>query len=142
MRKAYNETMKNSVLKIFYDGGCRVCAWEIEKYLAADTLGALGTIDINHPDFAAQDYGLDAARVRKYFHVLTLDGKIIVGVDAFIAIWDALGSPMSRRAAKLARLSLPHRLLEIGYSAFVRIRPYLPRRGGTECKDGSCDWHH
>jgi predicted DCC family thiol-disulfide oxidoreductase YuxK len=125
-------------LSIFYDGGCKVCAWEVGKYLALDTRSSLAVIDINAPGFRAEDYGLDRNSVRKYFHVLTPDNRVIAGVDAFIEIWSALDRPGSRRAASLARLAPFHLALELGYSVFVRVRPYLPRNP-VACDDGSCE---
>lgn len=125
-------------IHVFYDGGCKVCAWEVKKYLEMDRHSRIGTIDINHPDFKAEKYGLDAMRVRRYFHVLTADNRVIAGVEAFIEIWETLDTTGSRLAARFAR-TLPIRaLLEVGYSGFVRIRPYLPRNAAVDCGDGSC----
>lgn len=126
-------------LSIFYDGGCRVCSWEIQKYMAADRRKKLALIDIHAPNFKAELYGLDAASVRKYFHVLTPEGKVIAGVDAFIEIWNALGTPLSLTASRWARRAPIHFALRIGYRIFVEIRPYLPRRPGSpKCEDESC----
>jgi predicted DCC family thiol-disulfide oxidoreductase YuxK len=125
-------------LHIFYDGGCKVCAWEVGKYLALDTRKSLGVIDINAPDFRAEPYGLDPVAVRKYFHVLTTDNRVISGVDAFIEIWKALDRPFSRRAARLARFAPVHAVLRAGYSLFVLVRPYLPRNA-VNCDDGTCN---
>jgi predicted DCC family thiol-disulfide oxidoreductase YuxK len=125
-------------LKIFYDGGCKVCSWEVKKYLAMDSRKVLGTIDINSPSFRAEDFGLDRNEVRKYFHVLTPKNRVISGVDAFIEIWKALDRPISRNAAKLAKFPPVHAALRLGYSVFVVVRPYLPRNA-VECDDGSCE---
>ena len=86
------------LIHVFYDGGCKVCAWEVQKYLAMDSHSRIGTIDINHPDFKADNYGLNAVQVRRYFHVLTADKKVLAGVPAFISIWETLDTPWSRRA--------------------------------------------
>lgn len=126
-----------SQLKIFYDGGCKVCAWEVQKYLKLDHQRKLGVIDIDAPGFKAEAYGLDRAAVRKYFHVLTTDERVISGVDAFVEIWKTLDTPVLKRAAKFARLSPVHSLLRLGYEAFVWVRPYLPRNQPA-CDDGSC----
>ncbi len=125
-------------LKIFYDGGCKVCAWEIQKYIKLDEKQALGTIDINAPGFDATVYGLDRERVQKYFHVLTPDGRVIAGVDAFVEIWKALDTAPFRLAVKVAGNPLVHSILELGYAGFVRIRPYLPRNKEFDCADGTC----
>lgn len=127
-------------LAIFYDSGCRVCAWEVEKYLAMDRDRRLETIDILSPEFRAGDFGLDPARVRKLFHVRTPDGRVIAGVDAFIEIWKTLGSRWSTRASRWAKIAPVHAALELGYRVFVEIRPFLPRRpGAPDCHGGSCE---
>jgi predicted DCC family thiol-disulfide oxidoreductase YuxK len=126
-------------IHVFYDGGCKVCAWEIRKYLAMDQNSRIGTIDIHHPDFKAAKYGLDAARVRRYFHVLDADKKVLAGVPAFIAIWETLDTPWSRRAVKAARLLPIRAALEVGYACFIRLRPYLPRNAPVGCDDGACE---
>lgn len=125
-------------LRIFYDGGCKVCAWEVQKYLKMDQNQRLGTIDINAPGFDAQSYGLDRERVQKYFHVLTPAGQVIAGVDAFIEIWKTLDTPAFRLAVRVAKTRPVHALLELGYSGFVLIRPYLPRNPEFDCTDGTC----
>ena len=134
-----SSTPLSNRLAIFFDGGCRVCAWEVEKYLALDRNQKLSTIDINAPGFQATEYGLSAEQVRKYFHVLTPEGKVIAGVDAFIEIWKTLGSPLSLLASRWAKFPPVHLALRAGYRVFVEIRPYLPRKDIPACHDGSCE---
>lgn len=136
------KTPQATELQIFFDGGCKVCAWEVKKYLSADTDGRLGTIDINAPEFQAEKYGLDREQVRKYFHVFTSEGKILTGVDAFIEIWKTLRTPVSSLAARLAKKEPIHALLSLGYRGFVTLRPYLPRNKDIECTDGTCTINH
>lgn len=138
MQSNENLSQAEPKLRIFYDGGCKVCAWEIKKYLKHDSNGRLGTIDINSHDFQAEKYGLDRESVQKYFHVLTSDGKVIAGVDAFIEIWKTLGTPLSSFAARAAKVTPIHLLLRLGYRGFVEIRPYLPRNENLNCDDGTC----
>jgi predicted DCC family thiol-disulfide oxidoreductase YuxK len=130
-----------AMLQIFFDGGCKICSWEIRKYLARDTQGRLGTIDIHAPGFSAETFGLDRYRVRRYFHVLTEDGRVIAGVDAFIEIWKALDTRLSRGAARIARLLPVHLALRLGYQAFILFRPYLPRNTvpDAQCHDTTCE---
>ena len=115
------------LLRILFDGGCKVCAWEVGKYLAHDTHGRLGVIDIDAADFDAGAFGLDPIEVRRSFHVMTAKGQVISGVDAFIEIWKTLGTSKSLFASRLASFRSVHLLLELGYRGFVEIRPYLPR---------------
>ncbi|MBL7714065.1 MAG: DUF393 domain-containing protein [Bdellovibrionales bacterium] len=135
--------MEAQKLSVFFDGGCRVCSWEVQKYLDLDQKlnqpPKLIPVDISRPEFAAKDLGLDPLQVQKYFHVMTADGKVIVGVDAFIEIWRTLGSPVSSIAARLAKMGWVHAALRLGYQIFVQIRPFLPRKKGEPvCDDGTC----
>lgn len=125
-------------LKIFYDAGCKVCAWEIDQYLKKDKHHKLSKIDINDPKFDASAYHLSANDVKKYFHVLTPEGKVIAGVDAFIEIWKTLDTPISSVAAVWAKKLPFHTLLKIGYFGFIQIRPFLPRNKNIQCDDDSC----
>lgn len=134
-------------LSIFYDGGCRVCSWEVDQYIEKDRRlhprPRLKTIDIHDPSFQAERYGLDSARVRKFFHVLTADGKVLSGVDAFVEIWRVLDSPVSSFAARMGKVGWVHGVLRAGYRVFVEIRPYLPRKKGQPtCEDGLCSVDH
>jgi predicted DCC family thiol-disulfide oxidoreductase YuxK len=128
-------------VSIFFDGKCRICAWETEEYLKRDRSGKLRAIDISSPSFDAQTHGLDPKRVQKYFHASTPEGKIVSGVDAFITIWEALGTPLSLRAARWARNPIIRAILTLGYTLFAQIRPYLPKKpNAPDCDDGSCDF--
>jgi hypothetical protein len=61
--------------------------------------------------------------------------EVRVGLDAFIAIWDAI--PAYRPLGRFAKLPGIHAVLMLGYAAFARVRPWLPRRR-LRCETGSC----
>ena len=50
----------------------------------------LDFIDISQLDFDFEREGLDKAKANKYLHVRLTDGRIVTGVDSFVAIWQAL----------------------------------------------------
>lgn len=128
--------MTANQLTVYYDGGCHLCSREIEHYRKKDTERRLQLIDIAAPGFDAAAAGLDPVAVRRELHVRRPDGKLAVGLPAFIAIWEAL--PGFGALATVARLPLLSPLLRGGYRIFAAIRPYLPRRPRAECADGRC----
>jgi predicted DCC family thiol-disulfide oxidoreductase YuxK len=129
-------TNQNEKVAVLYDGLCRVCSWEIEKYRAQDTGKRLAFIDIEASGFDAHHYGLDAAQVRRVMHVISPTKGVITGADAFREIWLALERPGFLALAKISQLPLISSAFELGYQAFVRVRPWLPRK--TKCDDGTC----
>jgi predicted DCC family thiol-disulfide oxidoreductase YuxK len=134
-----DSSLTPSKTKIFYDGGCKVCDWEIKKYLKLDHQNKLTPVDINLPDFDAKKFGLDSQSVQKHLHVLSPSGELKIGVDAFIEIWNALDQPAARWASKLAKFTPIHLLLRMGYFGFVHVRPYLPRNhSAPTCETGTC----
>ena len=121
----------NEPLTVFYDGLCPLCAREIAYYRRRAPADAVRFADIAAADFDAARHGLDPVRV----HVMHArrGETLYTGVEAFIALWDAL--PGFRHWAWLARQPGVHGLLRAGYRAFAAARPWLPRR---KCTSGAC----
>lgn len=117
--------------KIFFDGLCMACSLEIEHYQKLDKGTAFDFIDITHPLFKAEEFGLDPFLVHKMMHVQDSSGTMHQGVDAFIAIWKEI--PRYQFLARLAQRAFVRGALQIGYNGFVVIRPYLPRRKQADC---------
>lgn len=127
-------------ITVYYDGLCRVCAAEIGFYRRAQGSESIRFVDIFSPDFDVQSESLDAAAIHKELHVRKSDGSVVIGVDAFVAIWEVL--PRYRFIVKLAKLYPVGAVLRLGYRLFVQIRPFLPRRaancgGSPVCKNRS-----
>lgn len=127
--------MTTQPLTLFFDGLCPLCAREIAHYRKVDESGALEFVDIMDPGFEASAYGLDAGRIHREMHARR-GNEVYVGVETFVAIWEAL--PRYRWAARLARLPGVNGLLRVGYAAFARLRPLLPRRKERLCGAGTC----
>ena len=127
--------MAAPTLTLYYDGLCPLCSREIAHYRTKVVDGGVHFLDITDPKFDAAGHGLDARRVRRLMHVKVGD-EVRVGMDAFIALWDAI--PAYRWLARLARIPLLHGLLTLGYHAFAAVRPWLPRRQRSSCESGTC----
>ena len=114
---------------VFFDGACHLCSREVGMYERADDTGKLNLVDISKPDFDAKAHGLDDVKVNKHMHVRRPTGDVEVGVDAFVAIWEALGK--YHWAVRAARTPVLRPAMDMGYRAFARLRPYLPKRRPT-----------
>lgn len=113
-------------LTVYYDGLCYLCYGEIAHYKTLPDAAAIDFVDITTTGFDAEAHGLDPKRVHQVMHVRRKDGTLATEVEAFVAIWDEL--ERYHLAARIARMPGMTTLLGIGYRAFARIRPYLPKR--------------
>jgi predicted DCC family thiol-disulfide oxidoreductase YuxK len=115
---------------IYFDGACPLCSLEIAHYRRQSGSENLCFLDVSEAG-AKTGAGLtqDAALAR--FHVRDRDGALLSGAAAFVSVWDEL--PSWRWAARLARLPGVLPVLELGYRAFLPLRPglaaLLRRRG-------------
>ena len=128
--------MDTPTLTLFYDGLCPLCSREVALYrkrAAADP--TVRFQDIAAPGFDAAGHGLDAAKVHREMHVKVGD-EVHVGVKAFLAIWRRI--PGFGWMAKLGGLPFVYPFLWLGYAAFARVRPFLPRRKSA-CDTGACE---
>lgn len=121
-----NNMKKKENLTVFYDGLCQLCSREIEHYKRQAGASQIDFVDICAPGFDAAKEGLDPFAIHKVMHVRRPDGKLVTRVQAFAEIWERL--PRYRRLAPLSRLPGVAQALDLGYSAFAKLRPFLPRR--------------
>lgn len=111
--------------KILFDGNCVVCDMEISHYkrIAPETFEL---VDISAPSFNAADFQLTAEAVNKDMHVVTPEGELKVGVDAFAHIWSRI--PKYNFGAKTIQAPVVNSLARAGYKVFTVMRPYLPKK--------------
>ncbi|MBK5941551.1 thiol-disulfide oxidoreductase DCC family protein [Halochromatium roseum] len=117
-------------LKTFFDGGCPLCSREIAHYRKIDRDGRIQWIDITQEADALAGAGLDLPSAMRRLHVQASDGRLLSGVEAFVAIWQRL--PRWYLLAGLVtrlRLTQP---LEWGYQRFAE------RRFRQRCAEGAC----
>jgi 3-demethoxyubiquinol 3-hydroxylase len=110
-------------LTVWYDGGCPICAREIGFYRRRRGAGVIHWVDLRE-DGSALPPGIDRKTALNRFTVQAADGRVLDGAPAFRAIWARL--PAFRWAAVLTRPAFMQRLLDVGYAAFLRLRPTPP----------------
>lgn len=111
--------------QILFDGNCIVCDFEVSHYkrLAPDRFDLL---DISSPSFDSKKYGLSKEAVEKHLHLITSEGELKVGVDAFAHIWSQI--PRYRLGSALIKSPVVYQAAQLGYSIFALLRPYLPKK--------------
>jgi predicted DCC family thiol-disulfide oxidoreductase YuxK len=117
-------------LKTFFDGGCPLCSREIAHYRQIDRANRIQWIDITQDGEALAAVGLDLSSAMRRLHVLETNGRLLSGVDAFVAIWRRL--PRWRWLAHLVTGLRLRRPLEWAYVRFAE------RRFRRRCADGAC----
>lgn len=110
---------------VYYDGACPMCRREIGYYREQPAVGPIEWIDISTPDASRLPPGVTREAAMARFHMTLPDGRTVDGAAAFLGLW--LQLPKFRWVARLASIPPIPWLLEIGYRAFLVVRPTLQR---------------
>lgn len=78
------------MITVFYDGKCSLCSREINYYRSIAPDGIFIWQDITESDKELLKDGVSLVEGLKYLHAKDADGKLHIGVDAFILIWKQL----------------------------------------------------
>jgi len=106
---------------VYYDGGCPLCRAEIATYQRAQGGDALRWVDAQGCGDSELGAGLERPAALARLHVRRADGTLVQGAAAFAEIWSAL--PRWRGLSRIARLPGVLPVLDLGYTAFLKIRP-------------------
>lgn len=113
-------------LTVYYDGTCPLCRLEIAHYRRQQGADALRFVNVAEP--TACSPGLSHAQALARFHVRDAQGRLLSGAAAFVGLWQHL--PRWRWLGRVAAWAPALALLELGYRAFLPLRPALSRRLG------------
>jgi predicted DCC family thiol-disulfide oxidoreductase YuxK len=111
-------------LKLFFDGLCPVCSWEMRQLKRRDTSGRLAFEDIAEPAFDPSRYGLTLDQTVRAMHAVTPDGRVLRGPDAFAAAYRLVGLHW---LAALISFGPTRPLVDLGYRLFAWVRPRFSR---------------
>jgi predicted DCC family thiol-disulfide oxidoreductase YuxK len=116
---------ESSPVSVYYDGACPVCTREIETYRRLARSGEVRWVDVSSCAVGDLGDGLDRTEALGRFHLRDGAGRLVSGVDAFIALWARL--PGFGLLARLASLPPARMVLGLGYRGFLRVRPLWRR---------------
>ncbi len=132
-----------SVVALF-DGQCGVCSRSARWIGARDASHQVERLDLRDPEAAARFPDLSPDAVRAQMHVVTPDGRVIVGLDAVRAAFAVL--PGWWLAASVLGVPGLHAVAGVGYRLFARNRLVFNRwfplpEGEQPCTDAcAVDW--
>ena len=92
------------MITVFYDGKCGLCSREIAYYRRIAPDGRFNWRDAARDPSALNDIGVTQADALMHLHAQDAQGRLRIGVDAFIAIWREL--PWWRRLAPIVAAPL------------------------------------
>ena len=109
-------------LKVYFDGSCPLCQFEIAHYQKQEGAETIEFVDVSAEGFSEKDLSQRNALAR--FHTRK-NGRLLSGAEAFVSVWAHL--PKWQWLAQLAARPRILPLLEWGYGLFLPVRPYLSR---------------
>jgi predicted DCC family thiol-disulfide oxidoreductase YuxK len=109
-------------LTVYFDGSCPLCRAEIGHYRKQRGAETIAFVDVSDADVPLA-CGIDRDAAVARFHVRESDGRLLSGAEAFTRIWARL--PAWSWASRLSALPGVTSVLEIGYRAFLPVRPAL-----------------
>lgn len=124
-----------SQLTLFFDSRCPLCASEMRRLASWDRQQRLAYIDMRGADFDATQYGTTLAAMDAELHGLTQDGRLLVGVDAIAAAYEAVDKGWLVWPLKIALVKPLWRRL---YRWFARNRYRASRVLGYGCTGEVC----
>jgi predicted DCC family thiol-disulfide oxidoreductase YuxK len=115
--------MPSPRLTIWYNTRCPVCNggidWQRNKLLDAVRAGHIAFKDINEQPAALAAYGASVDDVRRRLHATDEAGRLIVGADVAIAVWQA--TPGEGWLATLFGNPVVRPVTRFGYDRFADL---------------------
>lgn len=109
--------------KLYYNSACPVCREGIERQRATmdaslpDGSATIQWCDIAETPEAAREIGRSVDQVRHSLHMVDEDGKLLVGADVAIAVWEI--TPGRRWLGWLIGLPGIRQIARWGYNRFA-----------------------
>ena len=110
--------------EVMFDGACPLCRFEIDIYRQLQTKAEIDWIDVSSDEFQPP-VGTTKEQLLRRFHLITPDGEILSGAEAFVFVWNRL--PGWRWLGLSSRLPGMMFLMELVYRGFLVVRPALQK---------------
>ena len=108
------------MITVFYDGDCPLCSREIKYYAKISPPGVFDWKNISSSSSELNNLNITRTQALKFLHAVDSKGKVYVGIDSFILIWQQL-KPW-RLLARTISLPVVHSIFKLLYILFAIIR--------------------
>ena len=108
---------------VLFDGSCPLCRREIAYYEGLKSTVPIEWLDISDTSISVPLTDVSRADALKKFHVITQNGCILEGAEAFLFVWSNFTGLSYLRVLRGVRPLVY--LLEILYNIFLFFRPVL-----------------
>ena len=108
---------KSDQIKVYYNSACPVCRAGINSQKEKMQGCSVDWKDVHLTHQFAKELGTNLEFVRERLHVIDETGKLRVGFEAFITIWQH--SPSENWKAKVSSFPIMRQLLNIFYNIFA-----------------------
>ena len=108
------------MIKVFYDGKCKLCSREVKYYKKIAPAGIFNWYDINQYAEELNKDGISLVTGLRWLHAKDENGKFHIGADAFILIWSKL--ERWHFLAKFTKLPIIHSIANLMYRSFAKWR--------------------
>ncbi len=108
------------MITVFYDGKCGLCSREIKHYRKIAPDCVFDWQDITKSADDLKQHGISVSEGLKLLHAIDNNGRLHVGVDAFILIWKQL--QRWQVLASIVSLPIIRQLVNVTYRAFANWR--------------------
>ncbi|MDP5208473.1 DUF393 domain-containing protein [Microbulbifer sp. 2205BS26-8] len=105
-------------IRVLYNSACPVCNAGITAQKRKSTLCAVDWEDVHLDNNRVKALNLDLEFVRERLHLVDTEGRLRVGYEAFIAIWE--NSPGEQWKARVSRIPGLRWCLNKAYNGFAR----------------------
>jgi predicted DCC family thiol-disulfide oxidoreductase YuxK len=113
----------SGALTVYYNTKCPVCnagiKWQASRLVRAARAGLIEFRDINLEPDALASFGADVNAVRRRLHAVDAEGRLLVGADCAIAIWQA--TPGDAWLGRLFGAPGIRALTRFGYDRFADL---------------------
>ena len=121
-------------ITVYFDGECPVCRDQVDRYWKLARRGTIVWRDLTWPGDPLRDEPFTLAAALETLHAKDADGRLHVGLDAHLLMWERL--PRWRLlAAALRRFPPLRQPAEAAYRAFLRRRPGRAQRRAHDGAD-------
>jgi len=107
--------------KVYYNSACPVCKAGIKdqrRRMEQCRIANVEWMDVHHDPTVIAETGSTLEQVRERLHVRDANGRMHIGIDAFIYLWQQ--TPQQLWLAKLLQLPIIHQSAHIAYNVFAK----------------------